>query len=168
MEKTLRPLATPRLALEPLVEAHAREMFAALADPAIYRHIDEEAPESVERLAQRYRRLESRKSGDGTEHWLNWVVREKASGAAIGYVQATVQTDGMAIVAYVIAPSHWGHGFGREATVAMIAEIAARYGAQRLVATVDEANAASIRLLRALGFEDRGRRDGDRVYERPA
>lgn len=164
----MRPLATPRLALEPLVEAHAAEMFAALSDEATYRYIDEEAPESVERLAQRYRRLESRRSADGTEHWLNWVARESSSGAAIGYVQATVQPDGTAIVAYVIAPSRWGHGFGREATGAMIAEVIATYGAKRLVATVDEANAASIRLLQALGFEDRGRREGDRVYERRA
>lgn len=164
----MHALATRRLLLEPLVEAHAPEMFEALADPAIYRYIDEAAPVSVERLAQRYKRLESRLSGDESEHWLNWVVRDTATRRALGFVQATVQRDGTAIVAYVIAPAHWGQGFGREATVAMIAELKARYGAQRLATSVDERNAASLRLMEALGFRECGRDGGDRLFEREA
>ena len=150
MTGSQRALETGRLVLEPLVAAHAPELFAALSDPAIYRFIDEKAPVSVEALAARYGRLESRRSGDGSEHWLNWIAREKSSGIAVGYVQATVMPDGTAWVAYVIAPAHQRQGFGLEATTAMIAELRSAYGAKTLRASVDPGNAASINLLRAL------------------
>ena len=46
--------------------------------------------------------LESRRSPDGSEEWLNWVVREKESNAAVGTLQATIAGD-RAFVAWVIA-----------------------------------------------------------------
>ena len=47
--------------------------------------------------------------GDGSEHWLNWVLR-LASGEAIGYVQATVEPSGRAFVAYVLGKPMVGTG----------------------------------------------------------
>ena len=162
----MRELTTARLVLEPLTRRHAQEMFEALSDRAIYRFIDEAPPASVDALAARYARLESRRSGDRREHWLNWVVRVPATGAAIGFVQASVMPDGTAFVAYVIAPSSQGRGYGREATATMIEELRARYGAKVLRANVDSRNAASIRLAAALGFAE-ARRDGhDIIFER--
>lgn len=155
----MQNLTTPRLVLEALTRRHAQEMFEALSDRMIYRYIAEAPPASVEALAARYTRLESRRSGDGRERWLNWVVREPLSGQAIGLVQASVREDGTAVVAYVIAPSSQGQGYGREATAAMIEELRARYGARELRASVDARNAASIRLAASLGFTE-ARRDG--------
>ena len=161
----MRELTTLRLILEPLTRRHAQEMFEALSDRAIYRFIDEAPPASVDTLAVRYARLESRRSGDGREHWLNWVVREPASGRAIGFVQATVMESGTAFIAYVIAPSSQGQGYGREATAAMIEELRARYGATELRANVDARNAASIKLAAALGFAEASRDGGDIIFE---
>lgn len=161
-----RVLATPRLALEPLLRGHAPEMFAALADPALYRYIEEAPPASLEALAERYARLESRRSGDGREHWLNWIARDTASGKAVGFVQATVQEDGTAFVAYVIAAPHQGRGLGREATAAMIAELRSAYGVRRLRASIDARNAPSIALATALGFGEARRDGGDVIFER--
>jgi RimJ/RimL family protein N-acetyltransferase len=149
----MRALATPRLALEPLEARHAPEMFVALVDPALYRFMSERAPQSVELLAQRYARLESRESADATQAWLNWIVRVAGTGAAIGFVQATVHAGGLADVAYVIAGFAQRQGYGREATAAMIEELRARYGVSRLRASVDAPNAPSIALLHALGFQ---------------
>ena len=163
---TVRKLTTERLKLEPLTKAHAPEMFAALSDPAIYRFMDEAPPDSLEALAQRYARLETRLSGDGRERWLNWVVRESATSRAIGFVQATVREDGSALVAYVIAPAAQGQGFAREATTAMIGELRERYGSTRLRASTDPRNAASIALLSSLGFREmRKSSSGDRIFE---
>lgn len=162
----MRKLATERLVLEPLTRRHAPEMFEALSDRAIYRYIDEAPPASVEALATRYTRLESRRSGDGREHWLNWVLREQASGKAIGFVQASVMEDGTAFVAYVVAPASQGKGYAREATVAMIAELERGYGARVLKANIDARNAASIALAAALGFTEAKRDGGDILYER--
>jgi hypothetical protein len=78
--------------LEPQTVAHAEEMFEVLSDPAIY-EFENEPPESLEWLRERYRKLETRRSADGTQHWLNWVIRLPTSELA-GYVQATVHPDG--------------------------------------------------------------------------
>lgn len=136
--------------LEPQVAAHAVEMFAVLGDPAIY-EFENEPPASLDWLRARFTRLESRLSGDGTEMWLNWVARLQGGGL-IGYVQAAVSAQGDATIAYELSSRYWGRGLAREAVQAMIAELAARYRAQRLLAVFKRANFRSRRLLQRLGF----------------
>ena len=160
----MRTLATPRLRLEPLTRHHAPELFEALASPALYAMMDEKPPASLEAVVERYTRLESRRSADGREAWLNWVVREMDSAAAIGYVQATLQEDGTTFIGYVIAPAAQRRGFAREATSAMLEELRAAYGAKRFRASADARNASSIALLRALGFTNDGADAGDLLF----
>ena len=138
------------MALEPQVAAHAAEMFPLLQDPRIYEY-ENEPPESEEWLRERFARLETRSSRDGTEHWLNWVVRI-ATGEAIGYVQATVEPGGRSFVAYVLASRWWGQGLASEAVRAMMDELRDAYGARHFVAVFKRRNARSRRLLAGLGF----------------
>ncbi len=146
----MRTIATARLTLEPQLAAHADEMFVVLGDPAIYEH-ENEPPASVEWLRERYRKLESRRSPDGREWWLNWVLRLSSSELA-GYVQATVHPDARAAIAYELASRHWGQGLAQEAVGAMIAELVATYGVRRLTAVLKATNHRSLRLLERLGF----------------
>ena len=67
-------IETGSLTLEPQTAAHAEEMFAVLSDPAIYEH-ENEPPPSLEWLRARFAQLESRRSANGQEQWLNWVIR---------------------------------------------------------------------------------------------
>jgi RimJ/RimL family protein N-acetyltransferase len=143
-------IRTPRTILEPQVADHAAEMFALLQDPRIYEY-ENEAPASEAWLRERFARLETRSSSDGTEHWLNWVVR-LSSGEAIGYVQATVEPDGRAFVAYVLGSRWWGQGLAQEAVRAMMEELRGTYGARRYVAVLKRRNERSRRLLERLGF----------------
>jgi len=146
----IRPIRAGALRLEPQTAAHAREMFAVLSDPAIYAY--ENAPPPSRRwLRARFARLEARRSPDGRELWLNWVIRLPSRGL-IGYVQATVGPDGSAGLAYVLASAHWGRGFARQATRALIAELAKRYRVRRVTAVLKRRNARSVRLLERLGF----------------
>jgi RimJ/RimL family protein N-acetyltransferase len=140
-----------RVALEPQMAAHAAEMFPLLQDPRIYEY-ENEPPPSEEWLRDRYAKLERRRSGDGSEHWLNWVVRI-ASGEAIGYVQATVEPGGRTFVAYVLASRWWGQGLASEAVRAMQDELRDAYGARHFVAVFKRQNARSRRLLERLGFQ---------------
>lgn len=144
-------LTTPRLALEPLTVEHAPAMFPVLSDAAIYRYLDYGPPASIEYLEDVYRCLASAKSPDGGQDWLNWIVRPHRQ-APVGYVQATVFGQTQAWVAYVLDSVHWGHGYAKEATAAMIDHLASKWGVTRYLATVEVANAASIRLLERLGF----------------
>ena len=146
----MRALEHARLRLEPQVEGHAAEMFAVLSDPAIYEH-ENAPPCSVAWLADRYRKLESRVSPDGTERWLNWVVR-LPTGELAGYVQATVHASGRAAIAYELNSRYWGRGIASAAVERMIAELAAAYGVETLGAVLKQANARSRRLLERLGF----------------
>jgi [ribosomal protein S5]-alanine N-acetyltransferase len=146
----MRSLVTRRLVLEPQLAAHAEAMYALLQDPAIYRY-ENEPPQSVDWLRERFRRLESRKSADGSEQWLNWVVRLR-DAELIGYVQATLCEGSPAAIAYVFASAWWGHGYASEAVAAMMDELAAHYGAQTFSAVLKRGNSRSIRLLERLDF----------------
>ena len=147
----MRTLASTRTTLEPQLASHAGEMFALLQDPRIYEY-ENEPPASQAWLRERYAKLETRHSGDGAEHWLNWIVRI-ASGEAIGYVQASVEPGGRAFVAYVLASRWWGQGLAQEAVHAMMDELRDAYGAKRFVAVFKRANARSRALLVRLRFE---------------
>ncbi len=60
-----------------------------LSDPALYVVTGGEPP-TVAQLEARYDRQVVGRSSDGLETWHNWVVRERATGEAAGFVQATV------------------------------------------------------------------------------
>lgn len=143
-------LAASDLTLEPQTAGHAEAMFLVLGDPAIYEY-ENEPPPSPEWLRHRYSQLESRKSPDGSEHWLNWVVRLPDSRLA-GYVQATVNSDGHSDIAYVFASEFWGRGYASTSVEAMIAELRRSYGVHTLWAVLKESNRRSRRLLERIGF----------------
>ena len=146
----MRALQTPRLLLEPQLVQHTDEMFAVLGDPAIYEY-ENAPPASLELLRERFTKLESRRSRDGREQWLNWVLRQHGGGL-IGYVQATVRADGNAFIAYELASAAWGRGLGSEAVAAMCDELTTQYGVHTLLAIFKRANHRSRRLLERLGF----------------
>ena len=136
--------------LEPLVAAHAPAMFDVLSDPAIY-EFENTPPESAECLAKRYVRLESRGPDEGSERWLNWVIR-LPTGQLAGYVQATIQTPGTAYVAYEMGSRHWRQGIGSVSVQAMLDELRINYGIHTFIAVLKEKNFRSKALLDKLGF----------------
>lgn len=146
----MRVLVTSIGTLEPQVEAHAAQMYEVLRDPAIY-EFEGEPPPSVDALEAGFRRKEMRRSTDGTEIWLNWVVR-LSSGELAGYVQATVLPDGSSYVGYEFASRHWRRGIATASLHAMFDELAAGYGVRLLVAVLKSANYRSLGLLTKLGF----------------
>ena len=148
----METIVTRELTLEPLHVDHAEAMFELLGDQAIYRYLDYSAPPSVEHLRGVYQRLEARKSPDGSEAWLNWVIRPRGQ-SLVGYVQATVVPNQSANVAYVLASRYWGHGYAQRAMDAILEHLTSVYGVDRYVATVEAENQRSIRLLQRLGFQ---------------
>lgn len=125
-------------------------MFALLSDPKIYRY-ENEPPRSLDWLRERFTKLESRRSPDGREQWLNWVIRLE-SGEAAGYVQATVHEDGHAAIAYVLGSRFWDRGIGRAAVTRLIEILIKEYQVRRLTAVFKRANHRSGLLLERLGF----------------
>jgi len=151
------------LVLEPQVAAHAPALFAVLHQPSVYDFLDEEPPVTLEEWTERLAQLESRRSPDGSEHWLNWVIVHR--GEVAGFVQATVSEDA-AMIAYVLGSVHWGGGLAAAATALMLDELKSGYGVRTASATVHARNARSIRLLQRLGFEERPVRTSDLRFEK--
>lgn len=126
-------------------------MFNVLSDPAIY-EFENEPPISEDSLRSRYRRLESRKSEDGQEDWLNWSLR-MPNGLLAGYVQATVLRDGCSYIAYELNSKYWRQGPATSGVEAMLAELKNQYGVKRTVAVLKANNFRSEGLLLKLGFQ---------------
>lgn len=146
----MRELAGEGVVLVPQVAAHASELFAVLSDPRLYTYLDDQPPSDEASLRARLSGLEARRSPDGSERWLNWVVR--AGEPLVGYVQATVFPDLTASIGYVISADHWRRGYGRAAVSAMLAELAEFYAVTHATATIDRHNESSQGLLLSLGF----------------
>jgi RimJ/RimL family protein N-acetyltransferase len=146
----MRTIVGERLTLEPQTTAHADQMFIVLSDPAIYEY-ENAPPRSLEWLRERFAKLESRRSADESEQWLNWVIRLPTLELA-GYVQATIYANGRAAIAYELASAYWGQSLARQAVQVMMAELGEQYGVHTLTAVFKRENARSRRLLERLGF----------------
>jgi RimJ/RimL family protein N-acetyltransferase len=145
-------IETERLLLEPLRADHAVEMAAVLDDQRLHDFIGGR-PATLEELRARYIQLVAGHSADGSQGWLNWVVRHRRSGVAVGTVQATLRSNGgvTADVAWVIAAAHQGQGYAKEASAAMTRWLCHR-GVDALIAHVHPTHEASIRVARYLGL----------------
>jgi len=146
-------LRTARLDLEPLRNGHADELAPVLDDPALHEFIGG-APVPVAALRERYARLAGGRSPDGSQRWLNWVLRLRETGRPVGTVQATVtEQDGVltAEVAWVVAVPFQGRGLATEAARAMVAELRAA-GADVVIAHVHPDHTASGAVARSVGL----------------
>lgn len=159
-------LTTERLVLEPLRPAHAGEMVGVLDDPVLYRYTGGDPP-GLEDLERRYAEQARGRSGDGSQLWFNWIVRDRASQEALGYVQATVEVGARcADVAWVIGSRHHGRGYGREAASAMIDWLSG-IGVTAVTAHIHPGNKPSQAVARAVGLTPTSTiRDGEVIWKR--
>jgi RimJ/RimL family protein N-acetyltransferase len=140
------------LELRPLVEADAdallelREWFSA---------------SDIEALRARLRAWESRRSPDGSEQWLNWLVLDEDAEPA-GWVQATIRAD-VALVAYAVLPQRRGEGIATEAVTSLTAWLHAEHPV--VEANIADGNVASQHVARRCGFIRTNRvRGGEAVW----
>ena len=151
-----RVLATPRLALEPLTRAHAAPMFEGFADPALYRWIGADPPETVADLDSRFQRIANPYGPQG-QLWLNWAVRFNEDRAYAGLVEATVRPDRIVFIAFYVFTAYARRGVAREACTAMIDHLWRDYDAVEIRADTDYRNVPSRSLVESLGFVRRAR-----------
>jgi RimJ/RimL family protein N-acetyltransferase len=148
----VQPLSTDRLDLEPLSVSHAEAVYEALSDDRMHVFVPSDPPGNLSEVVERHRFLESAKSPDGTEHWLNWALRCKKSRTIVGTVQATVPPDAAAMIAYIIFSKHWRQGYAREAATEVIRHVFEDLNAPAIDVYIDTRNVASIGLVESMGF----------------
>jgi RimJ/RimL family protein N-acetyltransferase len=160
-------IGTERLELRPLQPGDAAEMAVVLGDVRLHEFIGG-SPASPDQLADSFRRLAAG-SGRPDELWLNWIVRLRTTGEAIGTVQATVTRAGdrrAASVAWVVGVPWQGRGFASEAAAATVAWLDSS-GATAITACVRPGHIASERVARRSGLVPTDREvDGERIWVR--
>ncbi len=147
------PLTTKRLQLEPLRVEHADELAPLLADPVLHAFIGG-TPATLGELRDRYARQVVGRSDDGSQRWLNWIVRRREDERTLGTVQATVSEGAgrlTAEVAWVIAAPHQGRGYAREASSAMVAWLRDQ-AVTTVTAHVHPRHGASMAVARSIGL----------------
>jgi [ribosomal protein S5]-alanine N-acetyltransferase len=150
--KSSQLLESERLLLEPLCASHASLLYACLLDDRLYRYIPQDPTVSEHALRERYCRLEARRSPDGREVWLNWAMRLPGTTTYIGTLEATVYPDQTAHVAYMVFPSHQGHGYATEGLHRILSYLVTHHRVHTIVAEIDTRNTASVALVERLGF----------------
>ena len=150
-----------RVVLAPLRAADA-DALAGLLDDATIRGFLGVA--HLAGLRRRFAGWEARPVPHGGQSWLNWIVRARDDGRALGWVQATVE-GAAASVAYALLPTERGRGAASDAVRAMTAWLRAALGVVEVTAAIAPDNAASERVARAAGFHPTARwTDGERVW----
>src|SRR3954468_10238125 len=125
-----------RVVLVPLVAGDADEL-AGLLDDAIVRRFLGVA--ELAGLRRRFASWETRRAPHGRQSWLNWVVRARDDGRALGWVQATVE-GATARVADALPRAERGGGAASDAVRALTAWLRAS-GVEEVTASIAPENA---------------------------
>lgn len=159
-------LTTERLDLVPLRAEDAASMVGVLADPALYAFTGGEPP-GLEELQERFARQVTGRSADGSQTWHNWIVRWRATGEPVGFVQATwTVATRVADVAWLTGTSWQGRGLAAEAATAMI-DWLWRRGAAAVTAHVHPDHHASAAIAARIGLAPTDIvEDGERLWRR--
>jgi len=163
-----RHIHTARLELVPLRIDDADEMVGVLGDPHLHAYTGGR-PLSLDELRERYRRLLAGPPADGDAAWLNWIVRLRDGGHAVGTVQATVADDSTsAAVAWVVGIPWQRKGIASEAAIALVDWLLER-GIEKISANIHASHLASQRVAARAGFaRTDAQHDGEQVWKHRA
>lgn len=158
-------LTTARLDLVPLTATDADDLFPVLDDAALGRWTGEAPPADVDSLRRRFEAWQVGGSTDGTERWLNWTMRRREDGRAIGHLQSTV-TPRSAAIAWVVGTPFQQQGFATEAAQALVTWLQEVVGVTTIEASIHPDNVASQKVARRAGLRPTDRLDdGEVVWE---
>jgi RimJ/RimL family protein N-acetyltransferase len=162
-------LESERLVLEPQRPEHAAELAPLLDDISLHRFTGGQ-PDSAEELRARLERQAVGQSPDGRERWLNWTVRVRSTGEAVGTMQATVSSSEQhpaAAIAWVIGTSHQRQGFAKEAAALIVPWLRAQ-GVSSVRARIHPGHHASMGVARSAGLlPTKVMEDGEVRWESP-
>ncbi len=96
-----------------------------------------------------------------SDGWVCWAITAAADDEALGWVVLIRKRPDVWEVGYILRRSAWGEGYGREALGAVLNHAFATMGSRRIFADTDPENAASIKLLKSLGFVEEGHLRGE-------
>ena len=154
----LPPLRTERLELRRCAAADLEPLLAVFGDAAVMRYVGaERRPLGRDQVSA----LLARADADWAEHGFGLLaIMERETGRLVGeaglqYLEAGPDIE----IGYTLARAAWGRGYATEAARAILRWGFAGLRLHRIVAVVDQANAASLVVLEKLGMRRRGLRE---------
>lgn len=142
--------ATDRLDLHRPRPSDLAELHAILADPAVWRHYPSLRHDTVERTEATLARWSAGWEQDGLG---TWIVRERGSGAVIGYGGCSMLGGVVWNLGYRFATTAQGRGYATELARHAIEQAHAASPATPVVAYLVEHNAASAAVAAKVGLE---------------
>jgi ribosomal-protein-alanine N-acetyltransferase len=146
MPPTLR---TPRLLLSPLEDRDLTALHAHWNDPQVARFLWDANPVPLQTVAEVITRSSATFDVSG---WGLWSLCLAAEAPLIGVcgLSPFEHGDGVELL-YSLSPSHWSQGLATEAATAVLAYAFDTLALPEILATTDDANTPSVRLLTRLG-----------------
>jgi len=147
-----------------------------LLNEAVYEHLGGEPPSSESFRLGVQRVLAGPPAHRAGDEWVNYVVRRRSDNTTLGRLEATVH-DGIAEVAFLFGPEHWGKGYATEGLLWLHGLLLSRPDCASLWATTVPANRRCQAVLLRCGYElasvGRPARlvsydDGDLVFRGPS
>ncbi|MHC5209856.1 MAG: GNAT family N-acetyltransferase [Planctomycetota bacterium] len=138
------------LEARPLLPELAPRLFPHLADPRLYTFLPQDPPASPRALAEQFTRLAAGAPEGCGERWFNWALF--AGDEPVGTLQATVQDDGVALIAYVVFAAAQGRGHATAACHWLVERLFEDESVQRVRALIDTRNLASVRVVEKVGL----------------
>lgn len=143
------PPATERLIFRDWNVADLAAFHVLCSDADVMQFVGDGAPWSWERTQQFIERAIEMSQTLG---FCQWPLIHKASSALIGFCGFVPAGDG-AEIGWRLAKESWGKGLATEAASAVLKHGFETLGFHRIVATVQSANRASIRVVEKLGMK---------------
>ncbi len=149
------PIETERLLIRPfLVEEDTGPMLAVYGDPEVMRFIPGGALTGAAAVRATLEKHVSRQERLG---FGGWAIVERRTGDVIGDVGfGILEPTGDVELGYTLARAYWGHGYATEAAGACLDAGLEHIAVPRIVAVVDEANEASLRVAERIGMARAG------------
>ncbi|MEK8045092.1 GNAT family N-acetyltransferase [Ideonella margarita] len=149
------PIVTPRLLVRSLHADDLPDLLVVNGDDAVTHHLPYPSWAGMDDATAWAERVRQREQAGDT---LQLVLQRRDTGQVIGacLLFKLDEPSGRAELGYVLGQAHWHGGWMFEACEALVAHAFGPLGLRRLEAEVNPANAASMALIRRLGFTQEG------------
>jgi len=150
-------LTTERLVLRPYDRGDETAIVALLTDPDVMRFVGDGvfALDRAHRVFEKVFELYHRGA------WGIWAVAEREGGRLVGSAEIKPRPNDDWEIVYILGKAAWGRGYATELGREIVRFGFDRLALDRVTATVDYANAVSIRVLEKLGMSQIGEESDD-------
>jgi len=151
---------TARLRFEPLDSSHLAAYTSLTAQPAVHRYLSRSSEIAADPAGQAERIIAVAREQWSTRGYGPFAIFEKSGTRLIGrgglfWIEALQDVE----INYMFDPTVWGRAYATEAATEFLDIGFGRHDLQKMVATTNPANAASVRVLRKIGMTSAGQQD---------